>query len=59
MQNNQTRTKYINGVKAYFIAGVWYCDYNIYQHVRYQQGIKANVEVFCSWCQKWDLCPTG
>lgn len=57
------KTKYpvktINGVKSYYIAGVWYCDYNHYQEVKRQQGIKTNIDVFCSWCDRFDLMPTG
>ena len=60
-QNNEQTTKprYINGVKAYYKAGVWYADYNQYVANRAQQGIKTNIEVFCSWCDRFDLVPTG
>ena len=51
--------KHINGVKIYYVAGSWYCDYNHYQQARMQQGIKPNIDVFMSWCDRWDLCPTG
>jgi len=57
--NNQKRTRNIDGIRAYYIVGIWYCDWNYYQHVKEQQGIRANVDVFCSWCEKWDLSPTG
>jgi len=57
------KTKYpvktINGVKAYYMAGVWYCDYKHYQAARMKQGIKTSIEVFCFWCDKYDLCPQG
>lgn len=61
MNNNEqtTKTRYINGVKAYYMAGVWYCDYNHYQAARMQQGIKTSIEAFCSWCSKYDLSPQG
>ena len=51
--------KHINGVKIYYVAGSWYCDYNHYQQARMQQGVKPNIDVFMSWCDRWDLCPTG
>jgi len=51
--------KHINGVKIYFVAGSWYCDYNNYKQTRMQQGVKPNEEVFISWCEKYDLLPTG
>ena len=54
-----TRPRYINGVKAYKVAGSWYCDWNNYQQTRQQQGIKPSEEVFISWCLKYDLLPTG
>jgi hypothetical protein len=60
MQNNHNqKTKYINGIKAYFIAGTWYADYNQYLHVRNQQGIRTSEDVFFSFCNLHDLCPTG
>jgi len=52
-------TKYINGIKAYFIAGTWYCDWNNYRQTRHQQGINTNEDAFFSFCQSHDLCPTG
>jgi len=51
--------KHINGVKIYYVAGSWYCDYNNYKQTRLQQGVKANEEVFISWCERYDLLPTG
>ncbi|MFA7157508.1 MAG: hypothetical protein WC123_07485 [Bacilli bacterium] len=58
--NNQTSpTRHINGVKAYKVAGSWYCDYNQYQQTRQQQGIKPSEEVFISFCNRYDLLPTG
>ena len=57
--NNQKQVRYVNGVKTYFVAGSWYCDYNHYQQTRQQQGIKTNIDVFCSWCDTHDLQPTG
>lgn len=59
MQNNQTNTRHINGVKSYYKAGVWYCDFNHYQEIKLQQGINANIEAFCSFCDRFDLMPTG
>jgi len=62
-KTNKTKTnlrvRYINGVKTYYKAGIWYCDYNHYQATREQQGIRTNVDVFCSWCNTHDLQPTG
>jgi len=57
--NNQKQVHYVNGIKTYYKAGSWYCDYNHYQQVRKQQGIKTNIDVFCSWCTSHDLEPTG
>jgi len=57
--NNQKQVRYVNGVKTYYKAGAWYCDWNYYQQAKEQQGIRANEDVFCSWCEKWDLSPTG
>ncbi len=64
-QTNNSKTKsnlrirYINGVKTYYKAGSWYCDYNHYREVKQQQGIGTNIDVFCSWCTSHDLEPTG
>lgn len=57
MNNNQTKT--INGVRAYYKAGVWYCDYNQYYQTKLQQGIKTSIESFCSWCNHYNLEPQG
>ena len=51
--------KHINGVKIYYVAGSWYCDYNHYQQIKRQQGINANIDVFISFCNRFDLQPTG
>jgi len=60
MNNNQTsKTRHINGVRAYLVAGTWYADYNQYKQTRAQQGVKTNEEVFISWCDRFDLQPTG
>ena len=56
---NQRKTRHINGVRAYLVAGVWYCDYNHYQQIKRQQGINANIDVFISFCNRFDLQPTG
>ena len=57
------KTKYpvktINGVKAYYMAGVWYADFNQYQQVKRQQGIKTNIDAFCSFCDRFGLAPQG
>lgn len=57
--SNQKQIRYINGVKTYFKAGVWYCDWNHYKKVKERQGLKTNIEMFCLWCNHWDLQPTG
>ena len=57
--NNQKQVRYVNGVKTYYKAGAWYCDWNHYQQVRQQQGINPCIEGFCSWCDRFDLMPTG
>jgi len=57
MNNNQTKT--INGIKAYYKAGVWYADYTQYQQIKRYQGIQTSIDAFCSWCDHWDLCPQG
>jgi hypothetical protein len=49
----------INGVKAYYKAGTWYADYNQYQQIKRQQGIKTSIDAFCSWCERYDLAPQG
>ncbi|MDD2627804.1 MAG: hypothetical protein PHD20_02840 [Clostridia bacterium] len=60
MKNDQTsNSRHIDGIKTYYKAGVWYADFNQYQQVKWQQGIKTSIEVFCSWCDHWDLCPQG
>lgn len=51
--NNRTRT--VNGVPVFFVAGTWYCDYNTYTNIL---GRHINIEVFCDWCDRFDLCPT-
>ena len=53
------RTRHIDGVKTYYKAGVWYADFNQYQQIKRQQGIKANIDVFCSWCNRYNLEPQG
>lgn len=53
------QVRYVNGIKTYYKAGSWYCDWNNYQQVRQQQGIGTNIDVFCSWCISHDLEPTG
>lgn len=53
------KIRYVNGIKTYYKAGSWYCDWNNYQQVRQQQGIGTNIDVFCSWCISHDLEPTG
>ncbi|MFA7157595.1 MAG: hypothetical protein WC123_07935, partial [Bacilli bacterium] len=50
--NNQKQVRYVNGVKTYYKAGVWYCDYNHYQQIKRQQGINANIDVFISFCNR-------
>ena len=55
----EKKTRHINGVKAYYKAGVWYCDYNHYCQTRMQQGIKTSVDTFINFCDRFDLCPTG
>lgn len=61
MQNNQltSPTRHINGVKAYYKAGVWYADFNHYQQTKMQQGIKASIDAFINWCDRYDLAPQG
>lgn len=53
------QVRYVNGIKTYYKAGVWYCDYNHYQEVKRQQGVIPCVEGFCAWCDRFDLMPTG
>ncbi len=53
------KIRYVNGIKTYYKAGSWYCDFNHYQEVKQQQGIGTNVDVFYSWCISHDLEPTG
>lgn len=57
--NTQTKTRHINGVRAYLVAGSWYADYNQYQQTKRQQGINANIEAFCLFCDRFNLQPTG
>jgi len=59
LERMEKKTRHINGVKAYKVAGCWYADYNQYQAVRRQQGVNASIDVFCSWCEKYNLEPTG
>lgn len=59
MNNNHTNSRHIDRVKAYYKAGTWYADYNQYQQIKRQQGIKTSIEVFCLWCDHWDICPQG
>jgi len=55
----QNKTRHINGVKTFFIAGVWYADYQQYQQTKAKQGIRTSIDAFLNFCDKWDLSAQG
>ncbi len=57
--NNHLNSRHIDGVKTYYKAGVWYADFNQYQQIKRQQGIKASIDAFCLWCERYSLEPQG
>lgn len=56
---NNSNTRTVDGVKCFFMAGVWYCDYNVYTDIVSRQGRTVSIERFFNFCDHWDLCPTG
>jgi hypothetical protein len=59
VKNNRSKlqVKIVDGVKTYYKAGQWYCDFNNY--ITAHQGKSANIEGFIRWCETRDLSPTG
>lgn len=58
---NRTKKQvtYVDGIKVYKVAGTWYADWNLYNRVMEEQGRNADIEIFCSWCNRRGLEPTG